>query len=141
SGPKLCANVHSSHEPGPGEHYDTRTRGLVMEIADAIKVVRALADGVNPQTRERLKDDSGCRNAQAIMALNRALSALVAEQERELKRPAGAGRYWTRAEDEQICEELRKGMNFDEIAKAHQRSVASIIVRLVKLGKVAPNKS
>jgi hypothetical protein len=32
-------------------------------------------------------------------------------------------------------------MDFEEIAKTHHRSVASIIVRLVKLGKVAPDKS
>jgi len=29
-----------------------------MEIQDAIKVIRALADGVHPETREALKDDS-----------------------------------------------------------------------------------
>jgi hypothetical protein len=32
-------------------------------------------------------------------------------------------------------------MPFEEIAKTHNRTVPSIIVRLVKLGKVAPNKS
>jgi hypothetical protein len=31
-----------------------------MEIQEAIKVIRALADGVNPETREGLKDDSIC---------------------------------------------------------------------------------
>jgi hypothetical protein len=112
-----------------------------MEIQEAIKVIRALADGVNPETRELLKADSICRNPQAIMALNRALASLITQQERELKRPAGAGRYWARAEDKQVCEELHKGMNFDEIAKAHNRTVASIIVRLVRLGKILPDKS
>ena len=112
-----------------------------MEIQEAIKVIRALADGVNPDTRELLKDDSVYRNPQAVMALNRALAAMVTEQQRELKKPAAAGRYWSRSEDKQVCEELQKGMNFDEIAKTHNRSVGSIIVRLVKLGKVAPDKS
>ncbi|MGA9965386.1 MAG: hypothetical protein WBQ10_09290 [Terriglobales bacterium] len=112
-----------------------------MEIQEAIKVIRALADGVNPETREGLKDDSICRNPQAVMALNRALAALVTLQERELKKPASAGQYWSRAEDKQICEELHKGMNFEDIAKSHNRTVPSIIVRLVKLGKIAPNKS
>lgn len=112
-----------------------------MEIAEAIKVIRALADGVHPETREALDEDSICRNPQAVTALNRSLAALVTEQQRELKKPASAGQYWSRAEDKQICEELRKGMPFEEIAKTHNRSVPSIIVRLVKLGKVAPNKS
>jgi hypothetical protein len=112
-----------------------------MEIQEAIKVIRALADGVNPATSELLKDDSACRNPQAVMALNRALAALVTEQQRALKKPAGAGRYWSRTEDKQVCDELHKGMNFDEIAKTHNRTVGSIIVRLVKLGKMAPGKS
>jgi hypothetical protein len=112
-----------------------------MEIQDAIKVIRSLADGLNPETREVLKDDSICRNPQAVMALNRALAALVTQQQRELKKPASAGQYWSRAEDKQICEELRKGMDFEEIAKTHNRTVPSIIVRLVKLGKIAPDKS
>jgi DNA-binding NarL/FixJ family response regulator len=112
-----------------------------MEIQEAIKVIRALADGVHPETRESLQADSICRNPQAVMALNRALAALVTQQERELKKPASAGQYWSRAEDKQVCEELRKGMNFEEIAKTHNRTVPSIIVRLVKLGKIAPNKS
>ena len=112
-----------------------------MEIQEAIKVIRALADGVHPETGELLKDDAICRNPQAVMALNRALAALVTQQQRELKKPASAGQYWSRAEDKQVCEELRKGMDFEEIAKTHNRSVPSIIVRLVKLGKVAPNKS
>jgi len=101
-----------------------------MEIQEAIKVIRALADGVHPETHESLKDDSVCRTAQAVMALNR-----------ELKKPASAGQYWSRAEDKQVCEELHKGMSFEDIAKTHNRSVPSIIVRLVKLGKVAPDKS
>jgi DNA-binding NarL/FixJ family response regulator len=116
-------------------------RRIGMEIQDAIKVIRALADGVNPETRELMKDDSICRNPQAVMALNRALAALVTQQERELKKPASAGQYWSRAEDQQVCEELRKGMNFEDIAKTHNRSVPSIVARLVKLGKVVPEKS
>jgi DNA-binding NarL/FixJ family response regulator len=112
-----------------------------MEIQDAINVIRALADGMNPETREVLKEDSICRRPQTVMALNRALAALVTQQERELKKPASAGQYWSRSEDKQVCEELRKGMDFEEIAKTHNRTVPSIIVRLVKLGKIAPNKS
>lgn len=112
-----------------------------METQQAIQVIRALAEGVNPATGEPIKNDAACRNPQAVMALNRALAALVTQQERELKKPTGSGRYWSRTEDQQVCEELRKGMNFDEIAKLHHRSVASIIVRLVKLGQVAPDKA
>jgi uncharacterized protein YidB (DUF937 family) len=75
------------------------------------------------------------------LALNRALAALVTLQERELNKPVSAGQYWSRAEDKPICEELHKGVNFEEIAKTHSRAVPSIMVRLVKRGQIAPNKS
>ncbi len=45
-----------------------------MEIQEAISNSR-LTEGVNPKTR-KLKDNSICRNPQAVMALNRALAAL-----------------------------------------------------------------
>jgi hypothetical protein len=112
-----------------------------MEIEDAIKFIRSLADGLNPETGESIKSDSVYRNPQAVIALNRALAALVGQQQRERKQPSSAGRYWTHAEDEQVCEELRKGMDFKEIAKTHNRSVPSIVARLIKLRKITPEKS
>ncbi len=54
-----------------------------MEIQEAIKFMRALADGLNPETGQALPDDSICRSAQAVKALNRAVAALTAQQERE----------------------------------------------------------
>jgi DNA-binding NarL/FixJ family response regulator len=112
-----------------------------MEIQEAIQVIRSLANGVDPETQQSLEESSICRRPQAVKALNRALAALVAQQEREQKRPSNAGRAWSQAEDQQVCEELRKGTDFHEIAKAHNRSIAAILARLVKLGKIAPSKS
>jgi hypothetical protein len=66
-----------------------------MEIQEAIKIIRALTDGVNPETRELLKDDSICRNPQAVMALNRALAALgifTQQDSAQLLRAATYGR-------------------------------------------------
>jgi hypothetical protein len=111
-----------------------------VETQEAIKFMRALADGLNPETGQALPDDSVCRNAQAVKALNRAVAALTAQQEREQNRPMNAGRYWSPKEDAQVCEEVRKGMDFKEIAKTHNRTVPSIVARLVKLGKIAPSK-
>ena len=112
-----------------------------MEIEEAIKVIRALADGVDPGTGKSLEESAICRQPESVKALNRALASLVAQSERERRRPTNAGKPWTRAEDEQVCEELRQGNDFQLIAKAHGRTVPSIVARLVKLGKVAPNKS
>jgi len=109
-----------------------------MEIQEALKIVRALASGLDPENNAALPADSLCRRPQLVKALNRALGALVQLEQRERKRPANAGRYWTRQEDEQVCEELRQGLDFQQIAKAHNRTVPSIVARLVKLGKIAP---
>jgi DNA-binding NarL/FixJ family response regulator len=112
-----------------------------MEIQDALKIMRALANGVDPETSESLPAESIYRKPQTIKALNRALAALVAAEERERNRPANAGKTWSRAEEEQICEELREGTDFHLIAKTHNRSVGSIVARLVRLGKIAPRNT
>jgi hypothetical protein len=112
-----------------------------MELGEAIKTIRALADGVNPESGEVLTESAVCRLPQSVKALNRALAALVAQQEREKRRPHNAGNSWTREEDEKVCEELRQGNDFSQIAKAHNRSIPGIVARLVKLGKIAPAKS
>lgn len=112
-----------------------------MDIEAAIECIRALANGINPETKEPLEETSVCRRPLAIKALNRALASLVAQQERLSKRPSNNGRAWSPAEDGQICEALRKGMDFHEIAKTHNRSLAAILARLVKLGKIAPEKA
>jgi DNA-binding NarL/FixJ family response regulator len=112
-----------------------------MEIAQAIKIIRALANGVHPESGVALEDGSICRAPDAVKALNRALAALVAQEQREKKRPRNAGKSWSHEEDAQVCEELRRGLDFNQIAQTHNRSLAAILARLVKLGKITPEKS
>jgi hypothetical protein len=112
-----------------------------MELKEAIATVRALADGLNPTTREPLDPNDACRQPQAVKALNRAIGALLAQQDREQRNPANGGRAWSRAEDKQVCDEVGQGKDINDIAKAHNRTVPAIAARLVKLGKVAPTKS
>jgi hypothetical protein len=107
-----------------------------METIQALKIMRALASGVNPHNAEPLPPDSLYRQPDVIKALNRALGALTQAEEKERQRPANSGKYWSREEDEKNCEEVRNGLDFRLIAKAHQRSVGSIVGRLVKLGKI-----
>jgi hypothetical protein len=112
-----------------------------MDIDEAIRIMRALADGVHPETGKPVEESSVCRLPQPVKALNRALAALVAQKERDSRRPQNSGRTWSRAEDEQVCEELRQGNDFNQIAKTHNRSIPAIVARLVKLGKIAPARS
>ncbi len=107
-----------------------------MDIAETLKIVRALANGVDPETGGNLEQNSTCCQPRVVKALNRSISALVQEQKREQRKPSNAFRKWTRAEDAQVCEEVRNGKDFHDIAAAHNRTLASIVARLVKLGKI-----
>jgi hypothetical protein len=109
-----------------------------MEIQEALRIMRALADGVNPGTGEALKADTVFQNAPVVRAFHRAVGALEHLQQRERSRktlPAKSGKSSSLAEDQQVCEELRRGVDFYQIAKTHNRSIGSIVARLVKLGR------
>ncbi len=111
-----------------------------MEIQEALKIVKALADGVNPETGEILPTDLIYQNPQNVRALHRAVGALEFLEERERHRrllPKNAGTPWSAQEDAQVCDELRSGTDFQQIARTHNRTVASIVARLVRLGKVS----
>lgn len=111
-----------------------------MEIQEALEIVRKLANGVHPETGAVLDSSSPFQHPQTVRALNRAVGALEFQQERERARhslPANAGKPWSSAEDTQICDELRRGINFQEIARGHGRTVGSIVARLIRLGKIS----
>ena len=109
-----------------------------MELQEALNIVRALAGGLNPETGQAMEAESLCRQPRIVKALNRALSALVQLEQRERSQPGNAGKYWSREEDAKLCAEVRKGIDFHEIAKSHHRTVPSIVARLVKLGEIKP---
>jgi hypothetical protein len=88
-----------------------------MDIQEALKIMRALANGANPETGEALEADSICRKPGIVKALNKSIAALVAAQERERVRPKNAFRTWTRAEDAQVCEAVAKGFRWMRLRK------------------------
>src|SRR4051812_27748011 len=109
-----------------------------MDMQEAIKIMRALAGGTNPETGEALEPEALCRKPAVVKALNRALGALVKQEERERSKPQNSGRYWSREEVAKIYDEVQQGMDFHEIARLHDRTVGSIVARLIKLGKIKP---
>ena len=114
-----------------------------IEIQESLRIMRALADGMDPETGVVLTSDAVCQHPSTVRALHQAVIALEFVQERERNKrplPAKAGKSWTRAEDQQVCEELRRGIDFQQIARTHNRSVGAIVARLVKLGKIGPGK-
>jgi hypothetical protein len=111
----------------------------VMEPAEALKIIQSLADGVDPNTKAPLAERSVLQTPGVIRALVeavRALEYLHQIQKRNMKLPANAGKEWTGAEEEQICEELKKGMSFEKIARIHGRTHTSIVARLIRLGRI-----
>jgi len=48
---------------------------VFMDIQEALKIMRALANGKNPENGEALEESSVCRRPQTVRALNRAISA------------------------------------------------------------------
>jgi len=110
-----------------------------MEIQEALAVMRKLADGLHPDTGAVLPGDCLYHHPQAVRALSRAVAALEFQQERERKKflPKNAGKPWSNQEDAQVCEELRRGVSFDQIAHLHCRTTGSIVARLVRLGKIS----
>jgi superfamily II RNA helicase len=111
-----------------------------MEIQETLAVIRKLADGVHPESGEALPRDCLYHHPVAVRALYRAMAALeFQDQQERVKRflPKNAGKPWSNQEDVEICEELRRGMSFEQIAQLHSRTNGSIIARLVRLGKIA----
>src|SRR5262245_20483238 len=83
--------------------------GVFMDIAETLKIMRSLANGVDPSSGNKIEESSTCRQPDVVKALNRAISSLVQEEKREQRKPTNAFRSWTRTEDAQVCEELRSG--------------------------------
>jgi hypothetical protein len=111
-----------------------------MEIQEALTIVKKLADGQHPETGTVLPGDCLYQHPQTVRALHRAAAALEFQEERDRAKkflPKNAGKAWSSQEDAQICDELRRGMSFEQIAHVHSRTTGSIVARLVRLGKIS----
>ena len=106
-----------------------------MEVSQALKIIRILADGVDPTTGEVLDDESPYQNPQVIRALFMAVKALEkieARQKRERTLPANAGMSWSDEEDKQLVSDFKQGVSINDLSRKHQRTKGSIESRLVK---------
>lgn len=111
-----------------------------MNLTDAISIVEALAEGVDPLTGEALPDQSPYHKPSVIRALYTVAYHLRPSDDLSMSRvtsPANAGSPWTVAEDEQLVREFERRMSIPAIAVKHQRTRGAILARLVRLGKIA----
>ena len=112
-----------------------------MQLQSALPIVRALADGVNPETGETFSENCPYAEPRTLRALFSAVELMEREVEREKRRerlPANFGKPWTEGEDQALIAEFDAGMPMGEIARKHARTQSSIRLRLEKLGKIEP---
>jgi hypothetical protein len=115
-----------------------------MQLQNALPIVRALADGVDPHTGAVFADESPYAEPKTLRALFSAVELMEREVEREKRRerlPANFGKPWSEGEDRTLVGEFDAGVTLPDIARKHARTHSSIRLRLEKLGKLEASAS
>ena len=123
-----------------------------MEITKSIKIVEALAQGINPTSGELLPKESPYNDPEVIRAIFGVIHALKISrrnvrgskkslQEKQAENlekglPANAGIIWTGEEREQLKNQFESGSTFAELANEHGRTVGAIRAELKKQGLI-----
>jgi hypothetical protein len=112
-----------------------------MQLQNALPIVRALADGVDPHTGAVFGDNSPYSEPKTLRALFCAVELIEREVAREKRRerlPVNFGKPWSEGEDRTLVTEFDAGIPIPDMARKHQRTHSSIRLRLEKLGKIEP---
>lgn len=112
-----------------------------MDDNKALAIVSALANGVNPQTGEIFEVDSPYQSADVIRALYVAVRALemtnrTKARSSRARTPANAGKPWSEQEDRELLERFDSGLSVQQLAQAHDRTMAGIQARLERHGRM-----
>ena len=110
-----------------------------MDTSEAIKIVEALAKGVDPTTGELFEESSPYNHPSVIRALFLALKALEQVKDRGRRDrglPDKAGTPWSAEEDQRLLEAFDQGIDVNELAERHCRTRGAIAARLVRLGRI-----
>jgi len=110
-----------------------------MNEIQALQIVRALASGVDPSSGEAYPPQSPYQNPDTVRALfiaTRALERAAEWEQRRRRLPANAGNPWSEEEDARLATGFDAGKSALELGREHQRTLASIQARLVKIGKL-----
>ncbi len=111
-----------------------------MEQAQALSIVRSLADGVDPESGEVFPAESAYQRPQVVRALYAAAEALDRSERFERRKaqlPPKTGEPWSEDEDRKLLAAFDAGGALPDLAGAHQRTQTGIRARLVKYGRLA----
>ena len=112
-----------------------------MERDTALPILRALADGHDPYTGERLPAASIYQHPDTVRALHHALAALAEPAPVRAKKtaraaPGNTGKPWSGDEDQRLLDAFDAGEPVAVIAPRHGRSRLAIEARLARFGRV-----
>jgi len=110
-----------------------------MDAAQALTVVRSLANGVDPESGEVFPPDSAYQRPQVVRALYEAASALERIERFERRKqqmPQKTGATWTEEEDRKLLAAFDAGRALQELAAAHERTMGAVRARLLKYGRI-----
>ena len=112
-----------------------------MQLQNALPIIRALADGVDPHSGAVFEEATPYAEPKTLRALFSAVELMEREVEREKRRerlPANFGKPWSEGEDRTLIAEFDSGIPMPDMARKHARTHSSIRLRLEKLGKIEP---
>jgi hypothetical protein len=120
-----------------------------MELSEARTIVKALAEGVDPNTGEVFDTDSPYNQPRVIRALftvhryshiprTRMSPDEKRQRNLELGRPRNAGLPWTEEDRTRVASSFGDGKTIEELARALDRSRAAIHAELIRQGLVSP---
>ncbi|TAK85586.1 MAG: hypothetical protein EPO20_11320 [Betaproteobacteria bacterium] len=110
-----------------------------MDAAQALAVVRSLANGVDPETGEVFAPETPYQRPQVVRALYEAASALERIERFERRRsqmPQKTGEPWSEEEDRKLLAAFDAGRALQELAAAHERTMGAVRARLLKYGRI-----
>ena len=110
-----------------------------MEQAQALAVVRSLANGVDPESGEIFPAESPYQRPQIVRALYEAAAALERIERFDRRRaqmPPKTGEPWTEEEDRKLLAAFDAGRALQELASQHERTMGAVRARLLKYGRI-----
>ena len=110
-----------------------------MDAAQALAVVRSLANGVDPESGEVFPPESAYQRPEVVRALYEAATALERIERferRKAQMPAKTGEPWSDDEDRKLLASFDAGRALQELATAHERTMGAVRARLLKHGRI-----